>query len=73
VYAIPAEALVEGDKEHGSVYTVDASGRRARRVTVALVGLSGDQVLVRGLDGVQRVVRNGATWLSDSVRVEIRP
>lgn len=73
VYAIPAEALVEGDKDRGSVYTVDASGQRARRVTVALVGLSGDKVLVRGLDGVPRVVRGGATWLSDSARVEIRP
>lgn len=73
VFAIPAEALVEGDKDRGSVYTVDASGQRARRVTVALVGLAGDKVLVRGLDGVPRVVRNGATWLSDSARVEIKP
>lgn len=73
VYAIPAEALVEGDKDRGSVYTVDKSGTRARRVTVALVGLAGDKVLVRGLDGVSRVVRNGATWLTDSARVEIRP
>ena len=73
VYAIPAEALVEGDKEHGSVYTVDAAGTRARRVSVALVALSGDKVLVRGLDGVARVVRSGATWLTDSARVEIKP
>ncbi len=73
VYAIPAEALVEGDKDRGSVYTVDQSGTRARRVTVALVGLSGGSVLVRGLDGVPRVVRSGATWLSDSARVEIKP
>ncbi|MHB0964615.1 MAG: efflux RND transporter periplasmic adaptor subunit [Gemmatimonadaceae bacterium] len=73
VYAIPAAALVEGDKDRGSVYTVDKSGTRARRVTVALVGLSGSSVLVRGLDGVPRVVRSGATWLSDSARVEIKP
>jgi hypothetical protein len=73
VYAIPAEALVEGDKDRGSVYTVDKTGTRARRVTVALVGLAGDKVLVRGLDGVPRVVRSGATWLSDSARVEIKP
>ncbi|MFA6130582.1 MAG: efflux RND transporter periplasmic adaptor subunit [Candidatus Omnitrophota bacterium] len=73
VYAIPAESLVEGDKDRGSVYTVDASGKRARRVAVALVGLAGDKVLVRGLDGVPRVVRSGATWLTDSARVEIKP
>lgn len=73
VFAIPAEALVEGDKDRGSVFTVDAAGTRARRVAVELVGLAGDKVLVRGLDGVNRVVRSGATWLTDSARVEIKP
>lgn len=73
VFAIPAEALVEGDKDRGIVFTVDAVGKRAKRVDVALVGLSGDKVLVRGLDGVSRVVRSGATWLTDSARVEIKP
>ncbi len=73
VSAIPAESLVEGDGDHGVVYTVDASGKRARRVAVTLVGLDGDKVLVRGLGGVMRVVSAGATWLTDSARVEIRP
>ena len=73
LYAVPAEALVEGDRDHGTVYTVDASGKRAKRVRVALVALAGDKVLVRGLDGVTRVVRSGATWLADSTRVEIKP
>ena len=73
VAAIPAEALVEGDGERGVVYTVDASGKRARRLQVTLVGLEGDRVLVRGLGGVARVVSAGATWLTDSARVEIKP
>jgi multidrug efflux system membrane fusion protein len=73
VFAIPAAALVEGDKDHGTVFTVDASGTRARKINVELVGLAGDQVLVRGLGGVTRVVRSGATWLTDSARVEIKP
>jgi hypothetical protein len=55
------------------VFTVDSAGTRARRVVVSLVGLAGDKVLVRGLDGVTRVVRSGATWLTDSSRVEIKP
>ncbi|MEP7345141.1 MAG: efflux RND transporter periplasmic adaptor subunit [Gemmatimonadaceae bacterium] len=71
--AIPAEALVEGDGDQGVVYTVNASTKRARRVKVALVGLSGDKVLVRGLDGVSHVVTAGATWLVDSAKVEIKP
>lgn len=70
--AIPAEALVEGDGDTGVVYTVDASGTQARRVPVTLVGLSGEKILVRGLDGVSRVVSAGATWLVDSARVEIK-
>lgn len=73
VYSIPAEALVEGDRERGSVFTVDATGTRARRVAVSLVGLAGERILVRGLDGVSRVVRTGAPWLADSSRVEIKP
>jgi RND family efflux transporter MFP subunit len=73
VYSIPAEALVEGDKDRGTVFTVDASGKRAKRVSVQLVGLEGSRVLVRGLDGVSRVVRSGAVWLTDSARVEIKP
>jgi len=73
VYSIPAEALVEGDKDFGTVFTVDATGKRARRVSVQLVGLEGNRVLVRGLDGVSRVVRSGGVWLTDSARVEIKP
>ncbi len=73
VVSIPAEALVEGDGARGTVFTVDSAGTRARRVTVTLVGLDGDRVLVRGLDGVTRVVSAGASWLSDSARVEIKP
>ncbi|MBI2408906.1 MAG: efflux RND transporter periplasmic adaptor subunit [Gemmatimonadetes bacterium] len=73
VFAIPPEALVEGDNARGTIFTVDASGQRARRVAVTLVGLQGERVLVRGLDGVSRVVRSGAVWLTDSARVEIKP
>ncbi|MBL8981246.1 MAG: hypothetical protein JNL26_03630, partial [Gemmatimonadetes bacterium] len=72
VAAVPAEALVEGDASAGVVYTVDASGTRARRVPVTLVGLEGDRVFVRGLDGIAQVVTAGATWLTDSARVEVK-
>jgi RND family efflux transporter MFP subunit len=72
VSAVPAESLVEGDGSAGVVYTVDASGTRARRVAVTLVGLEGDKVFVRGLDGITHVVSAGATWLTDSARVEVK-
>ncbi|MBL8961653.1 MAG: efflux RND transporter periplasmic adaptor subunit [Gemmatimonadetes bacterium] len=72
VAAIPAEALVEGDGQAGVVYTVDADGTRARRVPVTLVGVEGTHVLVRGLEGIAQVVTAGATWLTDSARVEVK-
>ena len=72
VWSIPAEALVEGDREVGVVYTVDGASNRARRLPVTLVALRGDRILVRGLGGVLRVVSAGATWLVDSAQVEVK-
>jgi RND family efflux transporter MFP subunit len=72
-YSIPAESIVEGDSASGTVYTVDATGKRARRLSVNLVSLQGDFVLVTGLDGVKRVVTSGASFLTDSAKVEIKP
>jgi RND family efflux transporter MFP subunit len=73
VAAIPAEALVEGAGDRGVVFALDAPGRRALRRDVGLVGVDGDRVLVRGLDGVTRVITAGAAWLRDSARVEVKP
>ena len=73
VATIPAEALVEGGADHGVVFALDATGHTAVRRTVTLVGIDGDRILVRGLDGVRRVVTSGAAWLMDSARVEVRP
>lgn len=72
VLAIPAEALVEGDGSSGVVFTLDRATHRARRHAVSLVGVSGDRVLVRGLDGAAPVITSGAAWLSDSARVDVK-
>lgn len=72
VVAIPAEALVEGNGSIGVVFTLDRANRRARRRTVSLVGVSGDRVLVRGLNGSEPVITSGAAWLSDSARVDVK-
>jgi membrane fusion protein, multidrug efflux system len=72
VVAIPAEALVEGNDTTGIVFVLNADGRRALRRSVTILGVEGNQVLVRGLGGVQEVVTAGAAWLSDSVLVEVR-
>jgi multidrug efflux system membrane fusion protein len=71
VLAIPAEALVEGAGECGTVFVLDATGTVALRRAVVLAGLDGERVLVRGLAPGTRVVTAGAAWLKDSTRVEI--
>ena len=73
VTAIPAEALVQGAGDTGVVFVFRASDARALRRSVQLVGVDGDRVLVRGLDGVSSVVAAGAAWLKDSARVEVKP
>ena len=73
VVAGPAEALVEGVGDRGVVFVLDETGRTALKRRVTLLGVSGDQVLVRGLAGVTRVITAGAAWLTDSARVEVKP
>jgi len=73
VVAVPAEALVEGAGDRGVVFALDESGRIALKRPVTLLGVSGDQVLVRGLAGATRVITAGAAWLTDSARVEVKP
>jgi multidrug efflux system membrane fusion protein len=73
VASFPAEALVDGDGTVGTVFVLDASGERAIRRTVTLLGIDGDRVLARGLAGATRVITAGAAWLKDSARVEIKP
>jgi RND family efflux transporter MFP subunit len=73
VAAIPADALVEGDKSRGVVFVVDPARGIALRREVTLVGVDGDRVLVRGIDRSAKVITAGAAWLKDSSRVEVRP
>jgi RND family efflux transporter MFP subunit len=72
VQLIPIQALLEGDSDSATVYTV--SGKSAepvasrRRVHIAF--LAGDQVAVRGgLEGVNQVVTDGAPYLQEGAPV----
>lgn len=73
VAAIPAEALVQGGERSGVVFAFDPAEHRALRREVALVGVNGERVLVRGLGGATQVITAGAAWLEDSARVEVKP
>jgi len=71
---VPIDALLEGDGDHGSVYTLDAARSVARRVPVQLAFLQDGRAALRGsLEGVDEVVTDGAAWLRDGARVRVLP
>jgi RND family efflux transporter MFP subunit len=66
--AVPLAAVVDGDGEQGAVFTVRDGA--AHRVPVRIAFLQGEQaVLSAGLDGLERVVTDGAPRLADGSRV----
>ncbi len=70
--AVPLAAVMDGDGGSGAVYALD--GDRARRVPVRIAFLQGDRaVLSAGLEGVDRVVTQGAADLADGARVRVVP
>lgn len=68
---VPVEAFLEGDGDRGCVYTVAGDGS-AQRVAVR-VGFIDDShiAIASGLDGVERVVTDGASYLHDGAAVRI--
>ncbi len=70
--AVPLAAVQDGDGSSGAVYVVDEG--RARRVPVRIAFLQGGlAVLAAGIDGVDRVVTDGASRLADGTLVHIVP
>ncbi len=68
--AVPLAAVVDGDGEQGAVFTV--RGGVAHRVPVRIAFLQGDRIaLSTGLDGVERVVTDGATRLAEGLHVTV--
>jgi len=72
VALVPIESLVEANGDRASVYVLDATGHRAERRAVKLSFIAGDRVAVlSGLDGVRRVVTEGAGRISAGDLVEV--
>lgn len=66
--AVPLVSVVDGDGERGAVFTVRDGA--AHRVPVRIAFLDGERaVLSAGLDGVVRVVTDGAARLADGAHV----
>lgn len=74
VRLVPVEALVEADGREGTVYALrgDSAVAERRRVTIAFVG--DDAIgIAAGLEGVARVVTDGAAFLRDGEPVRVAP
>ncbi len=71
---VPIEAVLEADGDAATVYTLDATGRKARRVPIRVAFIRGSRVAVAGgLDGVSAVVTDGAAYLGDGAAVKVVP
>ncbi|QSQ23355.1 efflux RND transporter periplasmic adaptor subunit [Pyxidicoccus parkwayensis] len=74
VQLVPVEALLEGDGEVASVFTLDGDGRTARRQRVRVAFLSGTDgraALSEGPGGGTRVITDGVAFLRDGQAVAV--
>jgi membrane fusion protein, multidrug efflux system len=71
---IPIEAVLEADGDNATVYAVTSDGARAQRRRVSIGFLHDGKVAVMGgLEGVTRVVTDGAAYLDDGSSVRVAP
>lgn len=72
VVLVPVAALVEGDGDAATVFTVGRDGATAVRVPVTVAFFAGDHVALRtGLDSVRSVVTSGVAYLRDGTAVRV--
>ncbi len=68
---IPIEAMVEGNGDAGFVFALSNDGGAAQKVAVKIAKITDDAIAVnRGLENVQRVITDGAAYLTDGAPVE---
>lgn len=69
---VPIEALLEADGNGATVFALSPDGSTVERRAVRIAFLNGDRVAVaNGLDGVRRVVTDGAAYLQDGEYVRV--
>jgi RND family efflux transporter MFP subunit len=67
---VPIGAVVEGDRDRASVFVAEADHVRRRPVRIAFIGAE-DVALASGLGPGERVVTDGALYLTDGERIEV--
>lgn len=71
---VPVTALVEANGPAAIVYVLDTGAGVARRRSVTVGPITGEQVVViAGLDPGEQVVTDGAAWLTDGRPVRVLP
>jgi multidrug efflux system membrane fusion protein len=71
---VPIEAVLEADGAEATAYTLSADGSRAKRRRISIGFIEGSRVAVTaGLDGVERVLTEGAAYLDDGAAVRVAP
>jgi RND family efflux transporter MFP subunit len=69
---VPVTALVDAEGSSASVFVIDPQAGVAHRRQVAIGALVGDRVIVSaGLDPGERVITDGAAWLTDGRAVRV--
>ena len=69
---VPVTALVEADGAEATVYVLDAQAGVARRRPIEVGPIVGERVVVlSGLTAGERVVTDGAAWLSEGAPVRL--
>ena len=71
---VPVEAVLEADGGDATVYVLSSDGTRAERRRVTVAFIEGARVAVaKGLEGVSRVLTDGAAYLDDGAAVRVKP
>ena len=71
---VPVEAVLEADAAEATVYALSPDGTHAERRRVTVGFIDGNRVAIAGgLEGVNRVLTDGAAYLDDHAAVRVKP
>lgn len=72
LFIVPIESLIEGDGHNGFVYTLATNREKAKKIPVK-VGfiLEKEVAIVAGLENVNQVITDGASYLTDGAEVKL--